>query len=327
MVKGVVNNWDHMEMVWQNVLTEDYFCAGDLQQYAFVLTDLTFSPKSQREKMTQIMFESFDAPVLRIIDHAVATLGSLQDRTGLVVDMGYDSIRVVPVHNGHALAQHGIELDYGGAMLTEYMLMISSAESRQTAELIKEKLCYVALDYEQELLKAKNEPHLVQKTCDLPNYDVFTLGKYNRSDPRNFKKYLNFFTAITNNVSLLGIERFQCPEVMFSPSMISSPDPSLQQAIYDVLMKVSPDIRSELANRVVVGGMPSLMLGLCERLTAEFAKLWPKQEKFRIISPPGCFIAPLLGACYVHPEWERATFMTKQQYDENGVSLVHSLFY
>jgi len=133
--------------------------------------------------MTEIMFETFEVPAYYLAIQAVLSLYSSGRTTGLVLDAGDGVTHTVPIYEGYALP-HAIERnDFAGRDLTEYMrkllnevgLNFSSSAESETIRDIKEKLCYVALDYEAELASYSSSTQN-NKAYELPDGQVITVG-------------------------------------------------------------------------------------------------------------------------------------------------------
>ncbi|MCR8433090.1 MAG: actin family protein [Crenarchaeota archaeon] len=257
---AIVTDWD----AWEKLMYHLYYkeLRTNPQDQALLVTEAPLSPKENRIRMAEVLFETFGVPALYVATQAILSLYAAGRVTGLVVDSGDGVTHIVPVQESYLLAHAVRRLNLAGRDVTRYLaklltkrgIYFTSSAEMEIARDIKEKLCYLAVDYKAELEKAKKIPKAVAATYELPDGRVIELVE----------------------------ERFQSPEIMYSPMLIGLEAKPLDELVLDSIFACDIDVRPSMYSNIVVSGGNTMIPNFAQRLEKELKEIVPEKARDKV---------------------------------------------
>jgi actin len=298
---GIVTNWDDMEKIWNYAFSE---LLVDRSEHSILLTEAILNPRSNREKMLQIQFETFNVPSLYVISTAQSSFHSTCRMTGVVLEVGDGVTEVVPFYEGYAFPHAMIRQNFGGRDLTVWLqrmlmvdrnIMFTTSAEREMLRDMKKKLSYVALDFEAELHKAAT-----MTDCTA----MYTLPDGNELPIRS--------------------ERFRCAELLFRPGFNGLSFDRIDQSLYNSIRQCDDETWNDLYQNIIVSGGTTLLKGFPERIEKEITRLAPANMKIQVIARPERIYAAWIGGSIFasSPNFPQM-LITREEYNHEGAQIGH----
>lgn len=299
---GVVKDWDDMEKIWNHTFYAELRVTPD--EHPIMLTEAPLNPKINREKMTQIMFETFSVPAMYVAIQATMSLYSAGRTTGLVCDAGDGVTHTVPIYEGFSIPHAVQRIELAGRDLTAFMVKLlterghsfTSSAEREIVRDIKEKTSFIALDFDAAMKEAQ-ESSKHEMNYELPDGRVITVGS----------------------------ERFRCPELLFKPLELGGKElDSIQDLTFRSIQESDTDVRRELYKNIILSGGTTMFEGIGERLMKEITNRAPKGVDVKVIAAPDRKYAVWRGGSTLCSLSSFSSmWITKEDYDEHGSQIVH----
>ncbi|KAK8896882.1 hypothetical protein M9Y10_014808 [Tritrichomonas musculus] len=299
--RGIVVNWDDMEKVWNYTFDKELHI--NPAEHPLFIIEAPRNPKANSEKLIQIAFETFNVPSFYLSSDDPLSIYSSVRTTGVTCDIGYGVTKINSVYEGKSLLKEIVRYNFGaqdvmkmlGSNLEERGYYFTTSEEKEILRDIIEKVCYVPLDYESELRKAKTSSEC-DRSFFLPDCNVIDLNE----------------------------ERFRCTELLFRPELDGFEIDGISKSIHKVIKEADIDVRKELYANIVISGGISMLDGLPERVEKEINEMAPPKTVVKVIAPKERKYAEWIGASILA---SLVTFpqrvITRDKYNDNGPGIVH----
>lgn len=301
--RGVVTNWSDMVKIWHHVFRNEL--RVDPSEHPLLLTATAMNSRNNCEKMAQIMFETFGVPSLNIVNQSYLSLMGTGRKTGVVLSIGDGVCEVVPVYDGFILVDSIVKQDFAGRDLTKYLGRIltesgyyfgPASSERELLRDMKEKFCYVADNFCDEIAKTRTYPY---------EHAVFNLPD--------------------GNVICFADQRFRCPELLFNPPKHLN-ILGIHQMVVKAIMKCDEDIRKDLFANIILSGGSSMFKGLPEHLSKEItaSRLVSPTTEVRVVADNDRkYITWMGGSVFTSLDAFPRTLLTHEEYSDAGSAIVH----
>jgi actin-related protein 6 len=210
----------------------------------------------------------------------------------LVIDTGFHATNVLPTILGEVYWPAAQQISVGGRLLTNYLREIVSFQQFNMMEetflinVIKERTCFVATDFEAELAKCKRyktaqnrlerdaNPYLINYALPESPGDIGHIIKKAEDN------------AISGAQTLrLSNERFSVPELLFAPHHVGLDQAGLAETVVNCLNRVPIELQSLFAANIVLVGGTANLPGVAARLERELTPLLPDTYHLRVRTP------------------------------------------
>jgi len=248
---GIVKDWEGMIHLWDYTFNERMKI--DPTEHNILLTEPPMNPKSNQISMLQNMFEKYRFPAAKVSIQAMLVLYAQGLLTGVVVDSGDGVTHVVPVWEGICPPLLIKRLNIAGRHITRYLIKLmqlrgyafNRSADFETVRQIKEQLCYVGYDLDVEKRLAL-ETTVLTKKYTLPDSRVIKIAK----------------------------ERFEAPEILFTPHMFDSEQEGMADMLFNMIQEADVDLRADFYKHIVLSGGSTMYPGLPSRLEKDMRKLY-----------------------------------------------------
>ena len=261
--RGIVTDWEDMERILHHTFYNE-LCVGP-EEHPLLLTEPPLNPTANREMLMQIVFETLNCPATYFSLQGVLSVYAAGRCDAIVLDIGEGVTHTLPVVQGYVFSDAIKRKEIAGCDLTGYLMKLltqgglsfTTSADREIARDMKEKLCYVADDFDKETVVARSSSS-VEKSYTLPDGKVVVVGE----------------------------ERFRCPEALFNPLLLQRESDGIHEFVYNAIQSCDIDVRSGLLSNILLSGGSTMFQGLQERLNKEIEALAPSNALVKVVALP-----------------------------------------
>jgi actin-related protein 6 len=292
--RGLVLDWECQKLIWEHgVFVRDKVGTSmnilpEAESLTAVVTIAAFAPQSVKRETLDVLFNDYRFNRAVLVDAVLAsqfspgitsqfTPDDWANPCGLLIDVGFSAITIVPVFNTQPVVKASQRVSVGGRILNNLLrerlayLQVDLDDNPLLIQHIKESVCEVSVNALKEtlaLLKATAPNDNIGYV--LPDFSVSSNGQFLGSVVGHEKDVPPGSQPVK-----IGADRFAVPEALFSPSTFGIDKLGIAEAVQRSISLCDECIRDAVAPKIIVSG-GTAMPGFIERLENELAAVVPQ---------------------------------------------------
>ncbi len=234
--RGRVIDFDAMEKLLMHTFSIELDTYPESLSVPVLIAETPGMDKGTRERMTQILFETFKVSGVSFASTAVLSLFASGRTRGLVLECGSGVSNVVPVFEGYSLPHAALKLEAAGQDVTEYL---------------------------QRSLRAQDLPY--QAVCDM-KHEIANCSPVSGKGSNSAKVEYELPDGTTVNVD--GVYTSACVDLLFNPDDygMDNLDGGLGDMVAKAIDMCDKDLQPDLCRNIVLSGGSTMIRGFSERV-------------------------------------------------------------
>ena len=241
---GVFKNSEDILLIFNYIFSKLGLNEQTIKEHQILISEPLHNQESNREKISEILFEKIGVPGLIFGSQPLLSLFSTSYTTGVILESGDAITQSCVSYEGYLIPSSCFRYDYGGRDVTNalkilldknnYNLNCNSFTDMKIFKNIKEKQCYLKINQEE--------------------------GKYD-----DFNSVESEFILPDGNICLLKDEKIIAPEILFNNRLNCSEYPPFHEILFNSISKADINIKNKLYSTVVLSGGNTLFRGMEEK--------------------------------------------------------------
>lgn len=306
---GIINDWDSLELIWQQVLLHDLIDNNSknkllLKEHSMLITEQPFTTRRQRDKICELLFETFDLGAINFAIPSILSLYSTGKTTGVSIDIGDGVCSIAPIFDGFTLPNSIKRINIGGRDVTKQLQI----------EIMKEGYC----------LNSSSEFEIVRNLKERLGF--INLDNYNNSNILNNEEFEKFKLPDGKFLKISKKSLSKSCEILFNPEIYGFEYESLSNVLYDSIINTEIDLRGQFFENIILSGGCTMIRNFGSKLINDLRSI-DNEVKIKIFASPDRKNNTFIGGSILS---SLSTFnnivVSKKQYLENP-SIIHNTLF